>query len=197
MCKKYIFQNQFITCATMLTALRIVLTPFIVWAIARNAWHLAFALFIAAALSDLFDGLVARAMNQQTTFGASLDPVADKLFLLSIFFTLALVQTGELAIPLWFVLLIAIKELCIIGGACFLLCTGTPLLVRPTWLGKMSTHVQIIFIIWLFLCHFLNWFPLNAFYAGLFIVSLFIIGSFMQYASIGIRAFVGSHHEND
>lgn len=181
-------QDKRLTLATGLTITRIALTPCIVYAMVQGMWTAAFILFITAALTDLFDGILARSLNQNTALGACLDPIADKIFLLSSFFTLAFVPSPLLDIPVWFVILVICKELLVIGGASILLMMGTGLTIQPTWLGKITTNVQIIFIIWLFLCYFFNWLPLKTYYFVLALVTICTAASFVQYARIGLLA---------
>jgi cardiolipin synthase len=106
-----------VTLSTLFTMLRVLVAPIIVYSMVTDHWDLAFFLFLAAALSDTVDGTLARLRDEQTFLGASLDPIADKILLLSIFFTLAFVETPLFAIPLWFVLLVLAKEVLQIGGA--------------------------------------------------------------------------------
>ena len=104
------------TISTLFTVLRIVLTPFIVAAMAMHFWGAAFILFSIASVSDVVDGYLARSLSEQTFLGACLDPIADKFLILSCFFALAFIRSPLFTIPLWFVLLILIKELILVGG---------------------------------------------------------------------------------
>ena len=114
-----------ITIATCFTLLRIFLVPFIVIAIKQQQLSHAFWLIIIAALTDTVDGNLARWCGDQTVLGACLDPIADKIFLLSTFFTLAFVQSPLFAIPHWFVMLVLVKEIIILLGAALLFITGS------------------------------------------------------------------------
>ena len=109
-----------ITLATLFTLMRIVLTPFIVISMVAQQWGIAFFLFLIAASTDIVDGNLARFFNAKTFLGAVLDPIADKVLLLSVFFTLAFVQSPLFNIPLWFVFLVLLRELILISGSCFL-----------------------------------------------------------------------------
>src|SRR5690349_20790870 len=95
-----------ITIPTLFTILRIVLVPIIVGAMVAGWWGCAFLFFVVACLTDVIDGLLARLLNEKTLFGAFLDPIADKLLLISCFFTLAFVTTPLFLIPRWFVLFV-------------------------------------------------------------------------------------------
>jgi len=143
-----------ITVSTLLTIARIIVTPFIVIGMATGYWGVAFALFVCAAITDVLDGFLARLRNERTFLGAALDPVADKILLLSCFFTLAFIQTPLFAVPHWFVLLVLFKELIVIGGSVVVYCRRGELNIAPTKLGKATTVIQVCFIVWLFACYF-------------------------------------------
>lgn len=175
---------------TLLTILRIILAPVIVLAMVHQHWGSAFFWFVIAALTDTFDGALARLWNDKTVLGACLDPIADKILLLSCFVTLAFIQSPLFAIPHWFVMLILCKESIILLGSLLLLVSRSGFTVHPTRLGKVTTVVQISFIIWLFFCYFFNWVPTKTYYSMIGIMVSFILFSFAQYVSIGVRYLV-------
>ena len=185
-----LFQNlpkeeKRITLSTIFTLSRIFLTPFIVAAMITHHWGIAFFLFLIAAATDIIDGNVARWRNEQTFLGACLDPIADKVLLISCFFTLAFVQSPLFAIPLWFVVLVLLKDSIIIcGSLAIFLCKGH-LEVRPTILGKITTFVQTWFIIWLFACYFFNWLPIKIYYTMLGIMLVLVVATLIQYIVLG------------
>lgn len=176
-----------ITIPTLFTACRILLTPFIVWFMMSAWWGCAFFFFVFACLTDLIDGLLARLLNEKTFLGACLDPIADKLLLISCFLTLAFISTSLLLIPRWFVLFVVSKELIQIVGACIIYYIRGHLNVQPTYLGKITTCIQMIFIMWLFACYFFCWMPIKTYYTMLGIMIFFMGISFIQYVSIGLR----------
>ena len=179
-----------ITIPTLLTLLRILLVPVIVVAMINEQWGSAFLWFSVAALTDTFDGALARWWNDKTVLGACLDPIADKILLISCFATLAFIQSPVFAIPHWFVLLILIKESIILIGSLVLLVTRSGFTIQPTMLGKATTVVQVSFIIWLFFCYFFNWVPTKTYYSMIVIMVSFILLSFAQYVYIGLRYLV-------
>lgn len=185
--KKLPAHEKKLTASTMLTLVRIALVPFIIGAMVVQGWGTAFILFFIAAITDVLDGNLARWMNEKTFLGACLDPLADKLLVVSCFFTLAFVQSPLFAIPRWFVFLVLFKELLQIAGAIALYNIKGHIIVRPTLLGKMTTMVQIGFIMWLFACYFFAWLPTKTYYCMLGVVLLLVISSFAQYARIGMR----------
>lgn len=131
-----------VTLATLITSVRIILIPFIVMNLVAHAWKDAFILILIAALTDLFDGALARYRGETTWFGACLDPVADKLLLLSLFGTLAYMQ-APYHLPLWFFWILLCKEVVQIGSVVYLYAIGSYFVPRPIWTGKISTALQI------------------------------------------------------
>lgn len=175
-----------LTISTWLTLGRIALVPAIVVAMVTHQWGVAFGLFVVASITDVLDGNVARWRNEQTFLGACLDPIADKLLLVSCFFTLAFVHTPLFSIPHWFVVLMLVKELIIIGGACCIYLVHGKVTIEPTRLGKMTTLLQVLFIVWLFACYFFQWVPIKTYYVMLSMVLAVVALSFMQYLYIGM-----------
>jgi len=148
--------EKIMTYATVCTCVRIIAAPFIVWAMVHAQWSFAFYCFIAAALTDIIDGFLARYFNQITFFGACLDPVADKILLLSSFFTLSFIPNPVCVIPHWFFYVVLCKELVQCIGAVLLFLTKVPVTVSATTLSKSSTCIHIFFIVSLFLHYFLT-----------------------------------------
>ena len=133
------------TVPTMITLLRIVLIPFIFYALCAGLYPMALALFAAAGISDIFDGILARYLRQESKFGALLDPFADKLLIgsLLIFFTFFARR-----LPVWFFIFYVIKELALMLGALYLWVKKS-VGIRADWSGKVAMAVQTIFIAWL------------------------------------------------
>jgi cardiolipin synthase (CMP-forming) len=176
-----------ITIPTLFTILRIMLVPLIIGTMSVGWWGCAFFFFVFACLTDVIDGLLARLLNEKTLLGACLDPVADKLLLISCFFALAFVTTPLFLIPQWFVLFVVSKEIMQITGAFVIYRLRGHLDVQPTLLGKTTTCLQMIFIMWLFACYFFCWVPIKTYYTMLGIMIFFIGASFGQYVRIGLR----------
>jgi cardiolipin synthase (CMP-forming) len=174
-----------LTFATILTLFRFLLIPFVVVSMIFQSWGLAFLFFLLAAISDVLDGYMARLFNQKTFLGACLDPVADKLLTLSIFTTLAFVQSPLFSIPKWFVLIVLVKELILVFGALTIILLRGKITIHPTLLGKLTMMVQVFFIIWLFACYFFKWLPFKTYRFSLGLVLAFVILSLIDYIRIG------------
>lgn len=174
---------------TWITLIRLFLVPVIVIAMIEAYWGVAFWLFIIAVVSDIADGIIARACNMKTFIGACLDAITDKVLILSVYFTLAFVQTPLFTLPLWFVLLVLLKEFLLIGGAAAILLTRGTLAVEPNWLGKATMVAQSLFIIWLFFCYFFQWMPERTYYGALGVLLTLVILSLINYAMVGFSLY--------
>ena len=179
--------KTWLTLSNLLTVARIAAAPVMVWLVACQAWEHAFGLFVAAALSDTLDGQLARVFNDQTNLGRLLDPIADKIFLLSSFAALAYVASPRFAIPIWFVHLLLLRELIMMVGAAVLLVRGKGADLQPQWWGKLSTLLQILFICWIFVCYFAQWYPLQTYHIVLDVLAGFAIISLLQYVRYAIK----------
>ena len=124
----------------LLTMLRLFVMPFLVIEILDHHWKLAFALLWVAGVSDGFDGLLARWLEQSTKLGEYLDPIADKRLLSTLF----LVLTHVDVIPRYVTVLVFSRDLGILLIATLLFVTGTLRNFRPSVLGKVYTVVQIL-----------------------------------------------------
>jgi cardiolipin synthase len=124
-----------------LTLIRIVAIPFFLVLLVSHLYFDALLVFILGGVTDAFDGFIARRMNQKTSLGAILDPVADKLLLMSSFIMLGMMG----GIPLWLVVLVVSRDTVILFGyvaISFLL--DERLEVQPTIAGKLSTVFQLV-----------------------------------------------------
>ena len=131
--------HRFRTTPNLLTLSRICLAPFLVSAILDNHYALSFWLFVAAGLTDLLDGLLARILKQYTMLGQYLDPVADKLLLSTLF----LVLTYKDLIPGRVTAMVIGRDVGILVVAAILYATVGRREFRPSIFGKGSTLAQI------------------------------------------------------
>jgi len=184
-----IAKERRITFSTMLTLARIASVPFILFAMIYGSWGWAFGLFLAAAITDILDGYLARLLHQQTFLGACLDALADKILILAVFATLTFVDTPLFRIPGWFLWIILGKEVFQIMGAVSVYAVRGRMYVVPTWLGKVAMILQTFFIVWLFACYFFGWLPVKTYYVALTIVLIVVLASLVRYVLIGWRQF--------
>jgi len=137
------FLTQFRAAPNLLTLLRLFIIPFLVIEILDGHFGLAFALFMLAGISDGFDGLLARWLEQQTTLGLYLDPIADKLLLSTLF----VVLTHVGLMPRYVTVLVFSRDLGILLISTLLFATNTLRDFRPSFFGKLNTLVQIVTLV--------------------------------------------------
>jgi cardiolipin synthase len=134
------FLSQFRAAPNLLTLVRLFIIPFIVIEILDGNFGWAFGLFVLAGISDGFDGLLARWLNQKTTLGLYLDPIADKLLLSTLF----LVLTHVGLMPRYVTVLVFSRDFGILLISTLLFATHTLRDFRPSLFGKLNTLVQIV-----------------------------------------------------
>lgn len=123
-----------------ITLARLCAVPLAVWLILKHEMVAAFWLFVAAGISDAVDGYIAKTFNARTDVGAVLDPVADKALLVTVYVTLGL--TGRL--DDWLVILVVFRDIFIVGGVLVLYVLGSPPEIRPLFVSKANTVLQIV-----------------------------------------------------
>jgi cardiolipin synthase (CMP-forming) len=131
---------RWLNLANLFTLVRLALVPFILGDILQGRHVAALQLFFAASLTDVIDGFLARNFGQATTFGAYLDPIADKCLLSGLFLALGATATA----PWWLVALVLGRDIYILLAV---LCVMALTKVRkfpPSRWGKISTFVQIV-----------------------------------------------------
>ena len=129
-----------LTIPNLITLLRFVLVPAIVYAILEGAMGWALAGFLVAGISDGIDGFIARQFNQKSELGAYLDPMADKLLLVSVFVVLGLMDE----LPLWLVIAAVSRDLLIVAAVLLSNLMGNPVEMKPLMVSKANTAVQIV-----------------------------------------------------
>lgn len=123
-----------------LTLLRILAIPAILIALDGGRADIAFALFVAAGITDGVDGAIARLTNTRTDLGAYLDPLADKGLVVTLLVKLTLLGR----IPGWVLTIILTRDIvCMTGFALLFLLTGDRIEMRPTMFGKFATFLQL------------------------------------------------------
>lgn len=128
----------------IITLLRIGAIPVFLILLVDERYTEALIVFILAGITDSLDGLLARWLDARTTLGAFIDPLADKLLLVSSFVILAFL--GD--IPRWLAVLVIMRDVIIlIGYSVLFFVTGHAIEVRPTLIGKASTFFQLLTVI--------------------------------------------------
>jgi cardiolipin synthase len=129
-----------VTLPNLITIGRILLVPAVVWLMAERRFDLAFVGFVVAGLSDAADGLIARHWNLRSRLGAFLDPLADKLLLVSTYVTLGFLGL----LPDWLVILVVARDVLIIGGVLLGWVLGAATEPHPSVASKANTFSQIV-----------------------------------------------------
>lgn len=134
---------------------RIILVGPIVWALLEGRYLLALLLIVTAGVSDGVDGFLARRFDWRTRLGSLLDPSADKLLLVSVFVTMAIIGL----VPVWLALLVVLRDLVIVVGASVYQFLIAPVAGEPTVISKLNTTCQLTFIFFTLMAAEFAWPP--------------------------------------
>ncbi|MCK5237412.1 MAG: CDP-diacylglycerol--glycerol-3-phosphate 3-phosphatidyltransferase [Deltaproteobacteria bacterium] len=125
--------------ANTLTIVRVLLVPVFVLLFINHFYTTALVVFITAGLTDAIDGFIARRFNQQTEFGTVMDPVADKLLMISSYLVLGIMGW----LPAFLPPLVILRDVALLTGYMLIKSSGAELKVRPSILGKLTTVFQV------------------------------------------------------
>lgn len=131
------------TIPNLLTLLRILLTPYLVWLLLDARLEQALAVFLLAGVTDGLDGLIARLFQQKSKLGAYLDPLADKLLLVSSFILLGHLRL----VPIWLVVIVVSRDALILLGLLTLMFHHIPFEIKPSILSKCTTLLQLFAVL--------------------------------------------------
>ena len=141
--------SRIITLPNVLTVFRMALIPVFVSLLFYQQFLLALAVFVVAGITDGLDGLLARRFHQQSPLGRILDPIADKMMLVTSFVVLSMrgvypvPMPKHLPIPFWVTITVISRDVFIlVGAAAINMVTGFRAF-QPSLPGKISTVVQI------------------------------------------------------
>lgn len=127
----------------LITLSRIALTPVFVLLLNEGDYFLALLVFAVAGVSDGLDGFIAKRFQFKSRFGAILDPAADKILLVSAYVMLTLLDH----LPVWLVIVVVFRDLLIVGGYLVYTSTYGPVQMRPSWISKINTFMQIALVV--------------------------------------------------
>lgn len=135
--------------ANKITIARIILIPFFIASIVYSRLDIALLFFILAIISDGADGFIARALKQKTKLGTILDPLADKLLLISAYICLSISRSipVDLRLPPYVPIIIISRDVLIVLGSIIVYVTKGDLNVRPSAVGKITTFFQMVTIV--------------------------------------------------
>ena len=130
---------QILRLPNAITVARLALAPVMILLLKEQDYRAALIVFVLAGVSDALDGFIAKHYNQTTRLGAILDPVADKTLLVSVYVMMTVLD----AIPFWLMVVVAFRDLLIIGGYVVYTSLVGAVQMRPSALSKLNTLMQI------------------------------------------------------
>ncbi|MEE2791361.1 MAG: CDP-alcohol phosphatidyltransferase family protein [Acidobacteriota bacterium] len=170
-----------LTVANQLTLLRMLLIPALVILVVYGANGWALVVFVVAGMTDALDGVLARWWSQPTSLGALLDPMADKLLLISTFVVLTLPSLDlPNRLPVWLTVLVISRDVIIVVTVAIVNLSIGRRTFLPTMLGKVAT---LIYILTASLTLYFNWLGRPSVFVDTAI-----------YAALGITVISGLHY---
>jgi cardiolipin synthase len=172
----------------IITLVRLGLIPAMAYYLEDEAYEIALAIFLVAALSDLADGYIARRFKLVSTLGAKLDPVADKLTMLVATVLLAL----KTLVPIWLAIAIVARDIVIVSGALVYRLARGRLDIAPTRLSKINTFIEFTALL-LVMAAGAGWIDTGVWMLTMFlIVFVTVVASGVQYVWLwGRKALTG------
>ena len=149
------YRSAVLTTANQLTILRIVFIPVFIILLSYGKTGSALAIFVLAGLTDALDGIIARRFGQKTSLGSVLDPLADKLLMVTSIVILSLPQMGfPNVLPPWLTILLISRDVLMMLVALVIVLMVGWRLFKPSIYGKASTLLQVITLLAVLYC---NW----------------------------------------
>ena len=119
---------------------RVISVPFVFWLLLSGEAKAAFLLFVAAGVSDAVDGFLAKRFNMRTELGAYLDPLADKMLIVSIYIALG----ARDQLPLWLVIAVVSRDVAILAAVMLSWLLDHPVVIKPLLVSKLNTAAQLV-----------------------------------------------------
>ena len=142
------YRSAVLTTANQLTILRIVFVPVFIILLAYGEIGWALSTFVAAGITDVLDGIIARRFGQKTSIGAVLDPLADKLLMTASILLLSLPQMGfATTIPRWLMIVIIFRDVFILLVSLIVVLMVGWRVFTPSPYGKASTVMQVLTVL--------------------------------------------------
>ncbi len=178
--------------ADKISSIRIILIPVFVSLLIYSDSHsslrwAAVAVFVLAVLSDFFDGMAARIKKEKSELGQIIDPLADKLLLLTAFVALFLLPPFK--VELWLVLIVVSRDLVLVFGFLIGKMLKVEMIISPTIWGKFTTFSQMATILWV-----LIGFPYDLYIS--FVAAAFTLISGLDYFIRGVKVINGQIDPN-
>lgn len=175
-----------------LTVIRVLLIPAFVILIINHSFGWALIIFAIAGITDGLDGLLARLTRQKTELGAYLDPIADKLLLISSYLSLAIVEI----LPGWLSVIVITRDVIILLGILVIMLISRPPAIHPSFVSKLTTTFQILTVLLALLSGYESFFK-QLTPIAIYITTFLTILSGIHYIYIGTRILnQKSHHQS-
>ncbi len=129
--------------ANLITLLRLMAVPFLIFFMVQNFYAAAFWIFVGASLSDALDGYLARRFQMETTLGKYLDPLADKALVMSAYIILGI----QNALPLALVIIVIARDVLIMMGVLYLKVSKKTFQMQPCYISKLNTILQMALVV--------------------------------------------------
>jgi len=172
----------------LISVLRIFLSVPVVWSMLELRFDIALLLFAVAGISDGLDGYLAKHFGWQSRLGGLLDPLADKVLLVSSYLTLAILGM----IPMLLMLLVILRDLVIVTGALVYNFRIRELEAAPSLISKVNTFTQILLVLVVVLDEGLIGLPDLAIQVLIGVVFITTIASGINYVWVWSR--LAAHH---
>lgn len=131
-----------LTLPNFLTLLRIIAVPIFLILVSYERFGAALVLFLAACITDTVDGVIARLTDTKSDLGAALDPLADKLLVVSAFVSLTVLGV----LPVWLFIIVVTRDAVILGGYLALYFVSRPPALSPSTISKVNTFFEMMTI---------------------------------------------------
>lgn len=176
-----------------LCVLRMLLAPPTAWLLLQGEYWMTLLVFFVAAVTDAADGYLAKRFHWETELGKALDPLADKLLLVTAYITLAWLGL----IPLWLALLVVLRDVVITSGAIVYRVLYGPITgAAPTLISKLNTLLQILYVFAMVWSAAMGWSLQMAGQAIAWLVAITTLSSGMDYVfTYSRRAVVASRNK--
>ncbi len=146
------------TLPNFITLLRLAALPFFLVAISDGQFNIALGIFVAAGLSDGIDGFLARRFDMRSALGAYLDPIADKLLLMSSYLFLAIPSyPAHYKVPVWLAVMVISRDILLMLVALLMILATSHKRFPPSWVGKVTTVTQIITVLFVLCANIWDW----------------------------------------
>jgi cardiolipin synthase len=182
-------RSEILTLPNLLSFMRVLLTPFFIWATVQRRPWLAFGVFLLAGATDALDGFTARVLRLKTNLGLWLDPIGDKVLLTAAFVVLTFPRwSAPNVLPFWLTAICIGRDVLIALGALIYIGIRGWTVFRPSLLGKASTVCEITTLLVLLLLNGLGTSP--GFLRWLYLLTAGLSGfSGIHYVISGMQRF--------